>query len=374
MAEQNYSQIEKELLAQVFGMEHNHQYVYGRKVVLWTDHKPLEVIATKPLASAPKRLQRLMMRLKQYDVEIHYRRGQEMYLADTLSRVYLHTTPPSKADQEIEHIHSVNFLSISESQIQDIRQETGNDPVLQSLKEVIFSGWPSCKGSLPSELHPFFHVREELAAQDGIIFKGPRCIIPVSLRPKIREKLHRSHIGIQGTLRRAREIIYWPGMNKDLEDYISKCETCNTYQSSQQKEPLICHDVPHRPWEKVGCDIFTLNEADYLCTVDYYSDYFEVDLLHKKTGKTVMKKLEGHFATHGIPDKLQSDNRPPFNSHDFSEFAKKCEFEHITSSPEYPQSNEKVESAVKSADPIEEGHWNWSRFPVFSSRLAQHPD
>ena len=137
-------------------------------------------------------------------------------------------------------------------------------------------------------------------------------------------------------------------MNKDLEDYISKCETCNTYLSSQQKETLICH-VPHRPWEKVGCDIFTLNEADYLCTVDYYSDYFEVDLLHKKTGKTVMKKLEGHFGTHGIPDKLQSDNGPPYNSHEFSEFTKKCEFEHKTSYPEYPQSNGKVESAVNLA-------------------------
>ena len=54
-AEQNYSQIEKELLAQVFGMEHNHQYVYGRRVTLWTDHKPLEMIAKKPLAAAPKR-------------------------------------------------------------------------------------------------------------------------------------------------------------------------------------------------------------------------------------------------------------------------------------------------------------------------------
>ena len=83
-AEQNYSQIEKELLARVFGMEHNHQYVYGRKVTLWTDHKPLEIIAKKPLAAAPKRLQRLMVRLTQYDVEIKYRRGPEMYLADTL--------------------------------------------------------------------------------------------------------------------------------------------------------------------------------------------------------------------------------------------------------------------------------------------------
>lgn len=42
-----------------------------------------------------------------------------------------------------------------------------------------------------------------------------------------------------------------------------------------------CHRVPQRPWEKVGCDIFTANNLDYLWTVDYYSDYFEVDELHK---------------------------------------------------------------------------------------------
>ena len=82
-AEQNYSQKEKELLAQVFGMEKNHQYVYGQKVTLWTDHKPLGMIAKKMLAAAPKRLQRLMLRLMQYDVEIKYKRGLEY---GTLSR------------------------------------------------------------------------------------------------------------------------------------------------------------------------------------------------------------------------------------------------------------------------------------------------
>ena len=55
-AEQNYSQIEKELLAQVLGMEQNHQYVYGHEVTLWADHQPLVSIATKPLASTPRRL------------------------------------------------------------------------------------------------------------------------------------------------------------------------------------------------------------------------------------------------------------------------------------------------------------------------------
>ena len=81
-SERNYSQIEKELLAQVFGVECNHQYVYGQKVVLWLDHKPLETTSKKPLATAPKRLQRLLLRLQQYDVEIHYKPGPEMYLAD----------------------------------------------------------------------------------------------------------------------------------------------------------------------------------------------------------------------------------------------------------------------------------------------------
>lgn len=143
-AEQNYSQIERELLAQVFGMECNHQYVCDRNVTLWTDHKPLQIIAKKPLAAAPKRIQRLMMRLTQYDAESKYRRGPDMYLADTLSRAYLPQEHyPGRADQEVERVHSVNFLSISEPQIQEIREETAKDPVLQTLKATILNGWPS---------------------------------------------------------------------------------------------------------------------------------------------------------------------------------------------------------------------------------------
>ena len=97
-SEKNYSQIEKELLAQVCGVERNHHFVYSRRVVLWSDHKPLETICKKPLASAPKWLQRLLLRLQQYDVEIRYKWDPEMYLADTLTNAYLPTTdaPPMK--------------------------------------------------------------------------------------------------------------------------------------------------------------------------------------------------------------------------------------------------------------------------------------
>ena len=153
-SERNYSQIEKELLAQVFGVERNHQYVYGRKVVLWSDHKPLEIISKKPLSTAPKRLQRLLLRLQQYAVEIRYKPGPEMFLADTLSRAYLPTTARSPAEEETERIHAVDYLPISEPQLAEIQRETAADSVLQSLIQVILQGWPDQKEALPSELHP----------------------------------------------------------------------------------------------------------------------------------------------------------------------------------------------------------------------------
>ena len=111
-------------------------------------------------------------------------------------------------------------------------------------------------------------------------------------------------------------------MNGDVTNFISNCDICARYQRAQAKEPLMAHKIPRRPWEKVGIDIFTHKSTDYLCTVDYYSDYFEVDKLNTKTGEVIINKLKKHFATHGIPDNIQSDNGPPFFSREFSSFAR----------------------------------------------------
>ena len=121
------------------------------------------------------------------------------------------------------------------------------------------------------------------------------------------------------------------------------------YTSHPQREPLIVHDVPERPWQKVGCDIFTLDEKDYLCTVDYYSGYFEIDHLERKTARAIITRLKRHFSNHGIPNLFQSDNGPPFDSQEFRDFAAAYEFESVTSSPNYPQSNGRIENAVKTA-------------------------
>ena len=151
-----------------------------------------------------------------------------MYLADILSCAYLPTTSRSVAEEEVERIHAVDFLPISEPQLVEIQRETAADPTLQSLKQVILNEWPDRKEALPPELYPYYNVRDELTAQDGILFKGLKCLIPSSIRVKIRSRLHGAHTGIESCLRRARKTVYWLGLNADIREYISECEVCCT--------------------------------------------------------------------------------------------------------------------------------------------------
>ena len=88
--EQNYAQIEKEVLAIVFACEKFDQYIFGRSdVIVQSDHRPLETIFKKPIHNSPKRLQRMRLHLQHYDIHVEYKRGTTMFLADTLSRAYL---------------------------------------------------------------------------------------------------------------------------------------------------------------------------------------------------------------------------------------------------------------------------------------------
>ena len=75
------------------------------------------------------------------------------------------------------------------------------------MKQLIKSGWPDCKDELPNNVHCYFSLREELVIQNGLIFKGEKEVIPDRVRRDIIERVHESHIRIQGCLRRARETV-----------------------------------------------------------------------------------------------------------------------------------------------------------------------
>lgn len=345
--ETGYAQIEKECLAIVFSMERFHQYTFGRKTTVHTDHKPLEMIVRKPLHKAPKRLQGMLLRLLQYDTEVIYKKGTEMHIADMLSRAYLPLDPHHK--DQFSQVNAVCHLRISEQRLRDLQQATKMDKTLAILKNVILQGWPDSKQSLPTQVTPYFSYREELTVHDGLVFKGERVIVPESLRKPFKEQLHSSHLGGESMLRRARECLFWPNMASDIKQIADTCEACQTFPKTQQKEPLISIETEY-PWEKVGADIFTLQKKDYLVTVDYFSGFWEVDLLRSVTSTTVINRLKQHFARNGIPSVLISDNGPQFASQEFLDFTSNWDFEHCTSSPHHPNANGKVESAVKAAE------------------------
>ena len=118
------------MLAQVFGMEQNHHHVYVWKVILWKDHKRLVSISWKPLASVFKRLQRLLLRLQQYNCEIRYKPGKEMLLADNLSRAYSEEYERSGTESEVDCIHATYFLPVPDPQLKELQRETACDPTL----------------------------------------------------------------------------------------------------------------------------------------------------------------------------------------------------------------------------------------------------
>ena len=189
-----------------------------------------------------------------------------------------------------------------------------------------------------------------MICEDGIIFKGDRCVISHSMRKTVLEELHRPHLGLESTLRRARDIVFWPLLKSQLTDFVRSCDTCRTFDPQHQKEPLISHEILDQVWAKVAVDLFSFEGQDYLVIVDYLTNYWEVDNLSKDTtARNVIYKLKQQSGRYGIPQKLISDNGPQFRGREFKEFVERWGIQHETVSPYHPQANGKAESAVKTA-------------------------
>lgn len=349
--ETRYAQIEKELLAIVFACERFTHYVYGREVLVQSDHKPLESIFSKPLSSTTPRLQRMMIRLGRYRLHIRYTPGKEMHIADALSRAYLcEVTSPAEKDlaEELDVlVHAIlSHMPEDGNKLQEIRSATADDPVLSQVARFTTEGMPTSWKTLPAEFKQYRQILPDLYTVDGIILKDRRMVIPLVQRPDLIRKLHASHMGIEKTKQLARQYYYWPGMDYDIEIWVRRCSTCNANKRKQTKQPLIQHPVPEYPWQKVGCDVFTSRGQDYVIVVDYFSKFAEVARLKRKTAETIISKLKTIFSRFGVPETVMADN-VPFASREFQKFASSWNFRIVTSSPNHPQSNGQAERAIQ---------------------------
>ena len=113
------------------------------------------------------------------------------------------------------------------------------------------------------------------------------------------------------------------------------------------REPLISSKLPKHPWKRIATDLFELNKQPYLLLVDYYSRFPEVIKLNSTTSTSVITAMKSVFSRYGIPHTVISDNGPQYDSVEIKQFASTYGFNHITSSPYYPQSNGLAERMVK---------------------------
>ena len=158
--QRRYAQIEKELLAIVFGCKRFHQYVHGKTITVETDHKPLECIFHKPLSQAPSRLQKMLMQIQEYDIKLAYKKGCEMYLADALSRAFPPELVHEQFEADIDSERFVHLMSIesyvTDRKLQAIRSEVSTDHTMQLLQQQIQTGWPEHRSLVPTDIRAYY--------------------------------------------------------------------------------------------------------------------------------------------------------------------------------------------------------------------------
>ena len=163
--QQNYAQIENETFAIAFGCSKFHEYIFGRKIIAESDHKPLQSIFRKPLYQAPPRLQRILLTLQQYDLKVIFKPGVQLTILD--ARVT---------------VNFLEYLSVSENKYEQFKKETENDTELQSLRKVVMNGWPEEKKEIPNELTKYWNYPDEISCIDGIMFKNHKLMVPKQMR------------------------------------------------------------------------------------------------------------------------------------------------------------------------------------------------
>ncbi|CAH1366264.1 unnamed protein product [Tenebrio molitor] len=369
--QKKYCQLEKEATAILFACQRFDQYICGKdEVVIETDHKPLINIFSKQIHAAPKRIQSIILRLQRYNIRLVYRKGTQMHVADFLSRIKIKGDQKTEEELEVYSITEDEVLSsieeakpldgarMRDTTIEELKKATREDVVMTNLYNVINDGLPEHTSKVPDTLKTYWKYRDELTTHQGLILKGSRVVVPLELRKEMLKRLHRSHQGIENTTKLARGTVFWPNMNTQIKETVQSCEICTKYSRSQQNPPMLTHEIPTFPFQRVNMDVFELRtfEVDrnnitkrYLVTVDQYSDFFEIDELKHANTEYTIQLCKRNFSRYGIPTTVITDNGSNFTSEKFKRFTKEWNFQHITSSPNHQQGNGKAEAAVKIA-------------------------
>lgn len=342
-AERNYSQLEREALAIMFGVKRFHKYVYGRKFVLVTDNKPLSIIfnPTKDIPTVSAlRLQRWALVLMAHDYTIEYRKAADHGNVDMLSR-FPDETVSETLEMPMYHFSYVDDLPVTSA---DVRKETAGDPNLKNVLRYVMFGWPE---QVEEPLTPYFRRRNELSVEQGCLLWGMRVIIPKSLQARVLQDVHHEHTGVVRMKMLARSYYWFPSLDQELENLARACESCRMHAQAPAAAPTVSWPKCTNPWERVHIDFGTIDNKELLILVDVFSKWIEVAVMNTTTSQRVIEVLRNWWARFGIPVELVSDNGPQFTSSEFEDFLRRNGVKHTLTPPYSPKTNGSAEKTVQ---------------------------
>ena len=278
-AEQNYSQIEKETLACVFGVKKFHSYLYGHKFLLVTDHKPLLTLLHEhhgiPTTTS-NRIQRWALTLSLYEYSISFKSSSAHSNADALSRLPL-VTATEEPPLPSETVLLLDQLSESPISVDQIRTWTRRDPRLSRIFQFVLSGWPSTVDPADMDLKPFFTRKLELSVVYGVILWGNRVVVPSPGRDLLLQELNACHPGIARMKTLARMFVWWPHLDSDIEAFVKKCTICQSQRSAPPAVPIRPWTWPTTPWYRLHVDLAgPFLGHMWLIVIDAHSKWLEV--------------------------------------------------------------------------------------------------
>ena len=347
-AEKRYSQLEKEGLAIVSGIKKFHNFLYGRHFIIESDHRPLSFLFNEAKGipqMASSCIQRWAITLSAYNYTICFKKGKTLCNADALSRLP-HPVTTATDDTCTELVNLVQHMSSTCVSALHIKDWTTKDPLLSKVRRFIQLGWPNNVTEVPCK--PYFSRKGELSVLDGCILWGTHVVISPPGRQLLLKELHQAHPGVTKMKALACSYIWWPNMDTDIETLVKTCTECQESRPSQPTTPLHPWEWPASPWSRLHIDFAGPYLGHiFLVLVDAHSKWMDVRLMHSIKAHSTIGQLRMIFATHGIPQKIVSDNGPTFTSQEFKTFMTQNGVLHITSAPYHPSTNGLAERAVQ---------------------------
>ena len=315
-----------------------------------TDHKPLTAILgpKKGIPSlAAARLQRWAVLLSAYHYDIEFKATDEHANADGLSRLPL---PFNSSDSRLLQINSPSLYNLSQLEAlpvtaSNIASATGKDSILSRVLRYTKTGWQPTEEDV---LKPYQQRSQEITVERDCLLWGTRVIIPVKYQSQILKELHREHPGCSRMKRLARSYVWWPGMDKDIENIAKSCHSCQSNKHAPPPAPLHPWTWPAKPWQRIHIDFAgPFLGKSFLVIVDAHSKWPEIFDMPTTSATQTIATLRQLFASYGLPEQIVSDNGPQFTSEEFADFMKKNGIKHTRCAPYHPASNGAVERFIQ---------------------------